>query len=808
MGDFVLNPVTQKPGEPTPENKEKSSYATTQQVRSAVELMNTMVDNECVRMKVINLYIDNINTVSVSKATTSGEVLSLDKIPKTNDTRISNEKLFEQTKQYKANDFSGANVTDVNLKTMAQVVWGRFGEDYINTMIINPCYLKQKIDSTSAAKGKSNIGGSPGYTSGPFDMRLARFEIKNKATLIMPYNIAWAEVATSGYIIGTAEISKMSTGDEKKSFETLRTSQYDRMTKDNFYKGVPALQNSYALVRLYGTDGGQYLVNEKGKRRWYEVDQTNDGIITNFSSIPTTSALISWGNGDPHGRTPYHFTDFVFSKYWKKIENNRLITLRRFAAPILDNLKFPAMGGYTKNDKSVPEISFPPMATAITYFGGDTGNSLNNLLKFSTGVNWEDVQANVWEINAASTPDSKAGPGKLYGGLTAFAEMLNVAGGNFDYQLVQNAGALPPDPYSNGPYENRIMGPINRIDSVKKRKPGLSFQWEGLNLIFEYVARPVGGVNPKAVLLDILSNFLVMGSASAIFFGGAHRFMTDPARYPFLGGNKGIERWYQGDPIGWGTDALKDLTGKTKTIGSSLLKTALSIFNSLLGGEGINLFGGKEGLFASGSVPGNLLKDALAKKTAGQVPYLQGMKAILTGEPIGEWHITIGNPLNPIAMIGNLICEGIDVEFNEELGPDDFPTEIKITVKLKHAMARDRDAIESIFNRGMGRIYSLPESFLGSSDMQTKVDNATKDRVQTGKALNPRYSIIATQEQTGRTLVGANGIANTLGGSVSVWNRGKFDIGLSENTTLNDEQVIDVYRSAYRAADWIALKSL
>ena len=85
---------------------------------------------------------------------------------------------------------------------------------------------------------------------------------------------------------------------------------------------------------------------------------------------------------------------------------------------------------------------------------------------------------------------------------------------------------------------------------------------------------------------------------------------------------------------------------------------------------------------------------------------------------------------------------------------------------------------------------------------------ATKDRVQTGKGLNPRYAVIATQAQFGRNLVGANGIANTLGGSVSVWNRGKFDIGLSENTTLNDEQVIDVYRSAYRAADWIALKSL
>jgi len=497
-----------------------------------------------------------------------------------------------------------------------------------------------------------------------------------------------------------------------------------------------------------------------------------------------------------------------------------MITLRRFAAPILDNLKFPGMAGATNQAAGTgsdtgtnSHVSFPPMATAITYFGGETGNSLNSILKFTTGVPWEDVQASVWEVNAATTPDSKAGPGKLYGELTRFAEMLNVAGGHFDRDLVMNQGAMPPDPYANGPYENRIMGPINRIDSVKKRKAGMTFAWEGLNLVFEYVARPVGGVNPKAALLDIMSNFLVMGSASAVFFGGAHRFMADPARYPFLGGDKGIEKWYSGHPIEWGTTALQDLTGKAQVAGTGLWANAKAFFSALMGGEGgAKLFGGLDGLFSSsGSGTGavkNIINEAIAKKTAGQIPYLQGMRAILTGEPIGEWHITIGNPLNPIAMIGNLICEGIDVEFNDELGPDDFPTEIKITVKLKHAMARDRDAIESIFNRGMGRIYNLPEGFLGTADYQTHIDNATKVRTQTGTAPNPRLAIIATQADTGRALYGANGITNTLGGSVSVWNRGKFDVGLSENYNTNDPQNYDILRSAYRSADWIAMKSL
>lgn len=107
------------------------------------------------------------------------------------------------------------------------------------------------------------------------------------------------------------------------------------------------------------------------------------------------------------------------------------------------------------------------------------------------------------------------------------------------------------------------------------------------------------------------------------------------------------------------------------------------------------------------------------------VPYMTGMRSLLIGEPVGDWHLTIGNPLNPIAVIGNLICTGMSVDFSEELGPDDFPMEMSITVKLDHGMPRDRDAIESMFNRGSGRIYNLPDTIRASSDFETTVDGKT-----------------------------------------------------------------------------------
>jgi hypothetical protein len=130
--------------------------------------------------------------------------------------------------------------------------------------------------------------------------------------------------------------------------------------------------------------------------------------------------------------------------------------------------------------------------------------------------------------------------GSIFGHLTKLADTLNIATGNFNASAVQLNGGLPPDPYQDGPYENRVMGPVNRIDSVKKRKAGLNFTHK-IELDFEYTARPIGGINAKAALLDIMSNFLTIGYASALFWGGQHRFMGNPAKYPFLGGNKGIE---------------------------------------------------------------------------------------------------------------------------------------------------------------------------------------------------------------------------------------------------------------------------
>lgn len=720
------------------------------------------------------------------------------------------------------------------------------------------CLEKLRSTTEYSDSGQQGSGNTtefidpPVGDSGPFDRRLDRLMLvdeENGARVVIPYDTRYTDAGTLGFNM-SEDMVKNSEVENKKEIAMGIAATNEEMRNDPFFIGAQSVINAYSITKLYGSNSGEYLVDKKDKRRWYEIDSTQDGRLA-YSLNPTTTSIINWGEGDPYSRTPYHFSDFVFSKYWNIVPNNRMITLRRYPAPIVDNLKFPGMDGFTgsgtPSEKSDPEddavaeniggenqqdfqggkgtelveedqgsgkkVDFPPMATAITYFGEETNNQLSDILKFTTGFNWGEQEANVFEVGTNSNPDMESGPAGLFGGLGSMAKMLNIASGNFDSNAMMNEGNLPPDPYTDGPYENRIIGPVNAITKVRKRERGLQYE-NKISLTFEYVARPIGGVNTKAVLLDILSNFLVVGSATAMFWGGQHRFMGQPQRYPFIGGDKGIQQWYRGDPLAWGQTSVESFA--TKVVGAGgVLDMAKNFFSSLLGGGGgdNDIMGGLKNVMAGDNLASNIIKARAAEKSKGAIPYLTGLKALLIGEPVGEWHVTIGNPLNPIAMIGNLICDNIEVEFGNELGPDDFPLDLKVIVNLEHGMARDRDAIQSMFNRGMGRIYDLPDAMTGSADYESRIDDHTGNQSATGRSPSDwrRGTVIGEAATSG----GASGESrveeNATHGQVSVWNRAKFNSmspnQFSEFGTRDNPQNIWA-RSEFRATSWVGLKSL
>jgi hypothetical protein len=726
-------------------------------------------------------------------------------------------------------------------KNGVKYMWDNHSEDFLNTA------YDESIDSRNIEKPNSNIAITSGGINNqqtsqtsqqsnqimgkasPFDIRLSRIMLQYDETISKDKiysQTPFSGVMTSvdGLFASEETIDKFGQDSQAmaaitEAGETVATLQEKvkgakaslQSSDSDLYRGTPSLINTYALTKLYGSKGGEYLINQKGKRKWYEIDWDANSTNTKlaYSMNPTTSSIILWGNEDPYGRLPFHFTDFVFCKYWTKIPNNRLIVLRRYPGPILDNLNFIGMDGDDINS-TTNKISLPPMATAITYFGEGTDNDFNKILKFSTGVNWGEAKADVWQVNSTATPDNEAGPGglgadggilRMFGGVGGLAKTLSIGEGTNNNNAVLNKGEIPPDPYHDGPYENRILGPVNRINTVKKRDPGLKFEMSGLDIKFTYVARPIGGINTKAVILDILSNFLVMGSASAVFFGGQHRFMAKPIKYPFAGGKEGMKNWYSGKPVEWGKNAVQQFVGQ----GSSIFQNIMDMFKQIIGnigdGQGLNSILGTIGDTKNAS--GRYIQNWAAEKSKGEIPYLTGFKALLTGEPVGDWHITIGNPFNPIAMIGNLICQGVEVEFGNEIGPDDFPLEITFTVKLEHGMPRDKDSIQSMFNRGMGRIYAVPDEFKSSADFQTVVDKYTQQYGVTGNNPTP-FAVMGYAEYGGFSKQQISSVVNANVGK-SVWKPISIK-SISPNMELDFTN--QAYKSAFRKIDWIKLRAL
>lgn len=576
--------------------------------------------------------------------------------------------------------------------------------------------------------------------------------------------------------------------------------------------GVASVVNPYTLTKLCGglvkgnvddntgtVEVENHMYDVRDSRRFYgNVIKNGDDVLS--VSNPTTTNIITYSNNDKWGRTPYYFQDFVFCKFWNVIPNNRLITLRKYHAPVYDNLQFSSMKDTVgSSDSNTGVQTFAPIATVVTYFGDDTGNTLSSLFSFTTGTNWQDKEAKIHEVSGDQGSDPHAlidnmfdnGGGFHTGEANWVSKQIKsvnfITGKMFSYGKF--LGLLSPDGYSmkndqgvfekwdqtnvdpyEQLYENRIKGPVNRVDSTKARKEGIKYD-QKLTITCQYVARPIGGINTKAAMLDILANCMEIASVDAVFWGGGYRFMVKPELYPFkntkfkntimddlysgriFGKNGALAHTVEGmkefgttDQNGNNTGSFdwSNVTGKLReflgeTMGA-IGEMVNSISNTLFGSSSSlaswlndtgNAVAGNEEAASKGksklnSLLGNvnsMWRSQVIQKTT--MPTLNGMRALLTGEAIGNWHLTVGNPLNPIMVIGNLICSDMHVECGEELGPDDFPLELKVTYTLEHAMARDKSSIQSMFNRGNGRIYQLPDWIRASSDYESKVDNYT-----------------------------------------------------------------------------------
>ena len=492
---------------------------------------------------------------------------------------------------------------------------------------------------------------------------------------------------------------------------------------------------------------------------------------------PTYKNIISYYNSedfDPHGLSRYKMQDFIYLKYYNQIPNNYMITLRRYTRPCEDHMFGLDMPAEIVNRMNNYPDDYFALATAVTYMGEKTGNKLSDILKFEYGANWEDREGKVESLQSpdgglAAQMKQKAGISeallrgdeKIGGQNSATAQMKSLW---MMSVMAQGKGVSMNEVMASQKrfdgntflqrYGEQLYGDINVVNKVKMRSRGLTFS-NSFSLTFEYSLKSLKCVNPRVAMMDILSNFLILTGNYGTFWGGTTMFY----------GNRNIAPQY-GNPTllrqGKYGDYLKSLAGDVKTGFQKLANMGenekLSLGSVLTGLK--NAAGG----FVQGLI-GNLLGGNIGVAGEGQA-----VPALLSGRPSGFWHVTIGNPLDPIAMMGNMAVTKTSVQFGDALGYDDFPTEIKFTVDLEHCQPRDNAGIENMLNGNKGRFYQFTDGNLlkayhsiNSMDNFVNNDNMVNQEVNTSFNANGNGQPNSTPSTHGSVTTDSTTI-KTIGG--------------------------------------------
>lgn len=501
-----------------------------------------------------------------------------------------------------------------------------------------------------------------------------------------------------------------------ESFYSSRAVANPLTVANGMNDGIPrSIFNEYALFNYRGLYGG--LLGSLPFDNYFDNSNSpnvlHGGFNAHHVSIPK---LIEFFN-TYYPKIGYKAQDFLYLKHYKNIPVNHIITLRRFPLPVKDNIfDLTAKIGNKEDELKLDSNDATQVAgvTAVTYLGETAGNKLDDILKFSYGLTWKDLES---EFEAISSNKSDYRSQPFYSKLGTMGESLaDTLKGIKSGEKFRKSISTVDDPLGTT-YANFVMGPVNVVDRTYVRDRGIKFE-NDIKITFEYELKSLNYVNPKIAMIDIISNMLTLTTNNGQFFGGGHRYYGS---------------------AGYVADQFGDINLLRNGNFSGYVGSFVDSINT--GFE--NVFGGPSGNFdlesilqgvkkAGGTLLGNLLGGFLNTHVAA-VSGANATKAFISGDPTGDLHLTVGNPLNPIIMAGNMISENTIMTLGQGLGYDDFPVEIKFEVDLKHGKPRDKGDIENMFNAGRGRIYASPANTEDILNLRG-IDVATYGSVRTGNA--------------------------------------------------------------------------
>jgi hypothetical protein len=232
-------------------------------------------------------------------------------------------------------------------------------------------------------------------------------------------------------------------------------------------------------------------------------------------------------------------------------------------------------------------------------------------------------------------------------------------------------------------------------------------------------------------MLDLLSNILNVTYTTGTFWGGGFHGFAAHQSNVFANLNVFKARGGFTNFVDALSEDLSNLGNKAQTAvqkNGGVLNTIKSLLNNI----------------------GGMLMSGMLNKLGR--PQKTMFNSLLSPAPIGFWHVTIGNPKHPIMSIGNMVITNVTVEHNGPLGLDDFPTELTVTVSLKHGMPRDSVDIQKMYTQGRNSIHTKISNyknfkFFGYKNVNESIEKRHKNKLKKQEAVkNEKVKPIVVQK--------------------------------------------------------------
>lgn len=228
-----------------------------------------------------------------------------------------------------------------------------------------------------------------------------------------------------------------------------------------------------------------------------------------------------------------------------------------------------------------------------------------------------------------------------------------------------------------------------------------------------YEQKYINGIDPGSAFLDIIGNLLKMGTSDQRFIISSGEFVTRFLKNVNNAGNAqawldltidlvkkfidGIGAFFnQMKSNGLSSDLSPDEREEQQNQSPSDLTGAttstMNSFSSTLSGiQGM----GK-----------GLIKTILIGTVSKYRWPLRGSISLMTGLSTTPWHLTIGNPYSPIVNIANIVVRDVKLNFSNDLGFNDLPIRIDVSISAELGRPLGKQEIEKIFNNGYKRVYA------------------------------------------------------------------------------------------------------